>query len=570
MLKYPVIIIIIILMSASVTSAAVFSPRDIEWDTAATGTLYKGGILTNGDYMVKAVQLASPVPGVKDIKGNIVPETEVEPSVLLEIYKNNVLVTEIIMTTLSEPYIDPDYEVKVSTTGFTARNAREWVYEYYNPSASVALQLRATPKIEITVKTDKTSYTSHKDQIITATVTVKNTGKAFARNVDVNLDTGGLKLRGGDASQLHKYYYNIDNGASNEFSVILVVPQLFDEKSYTLGAEASFNDVKEIGYKSGGSVSAKVSPEQDYFSFSKSVSKDRIYLTESVTVRITAANGGRYNIYNINITDKMSNDFELKSSSKFEWNIPVLEPGQEWGTTYSIKPIETNLNGFTLPEASAQFTVNNKQYSETSNKPVAIVNGPKIILNKTVDKPEVNISKDVTVTVTIKNEGNIATKAEVRDALPEGVSLVGGSTSLEDLYLEINKPHTITYTIRMDKEGNITLPAAVANYTGIGYKGAVRAVLSSEMPNVTVIDPEKTPVPTPAPSDSVNDMISVQTGVDQNESSFQKLKNKIRDLLPKSKVVSNENLEPTPVTPGFDLLYAVMVLVFYVVLRRKV
>jgi hypothetical protein len=129
MKKY-VPILIIILWSAALASAASFSPNDIEWAVAVSGTLYKGNTLTNGQYMVKAVELSSPVPGVKDINGNIVPETDVDPSVLLEIYKNGVLTKTIIMALQSEAYIDPDYEVRVSATGFTAKNAKEWVYEY--------------------------------------------------------------------------------------------------------------------------------------------------------------------------------------------------------------------------------------------------------------------------------------------------------------------------------------------------------------------------------------------------------------------------------------------------------
>ena len=331
-MKGYIALILIILLSVNITPAAAFSTADIEWDTATTGTLSKDGTLTNGDYMVKAVQFASAVPGIADINGNIVPETDVDPSVILEIYKNNVLIKDIVMTTQSEAYIHPDYEVKVSTTGFTLKNAKEWVYEYYNPSASVSIQLRAKPIIEVTVKTDKTTYTSYKDQTITATVTVKNTGKAFAKNVDVNLNLGDLKLRGGDTSQLHKYYYKMENGASNDgdLSVVLVVPELIDEKSYTLSADASFNDVKDIDYTSTtGTVPATVSPQQNYFTLSKAVSKDRMYLQETIFTRITAANGGRFNIYNIHITDTMSNDFELMLSSPFSWDIPVLEPGQE-------------------------------------------------------------------------------------------------------------------------------------------------------------------------------------------------------------------------------------------------
>lgn len=125
-------VLIIILWLINPVSASDFSPNDIEWAPAVSATLYKGGTLTNGEYMIKAIQFSSPVPGVKNIKGEIVPETDVNPSVLLEIYKNGTLVKEIILTLQSEPYIDSDYEIKISATGFTAKNAKEWYMSIIN------------------------------------------------------------------------------------------------------------------------------------------------------------------------------------------------------------------------------------------------------------------------------------------------------------------------------------------------------------------------------------------------------------------------------------------------------
>ncbi|MBU4139736.1 MAG: hypothetical protein KJ729_07360, partial [Euryarchaeota archaeon] len=79
-------------------SAVTFSPSDIEWAAAVTGTLHKGGTLTNEEYMVKAVQFPAGVPGKKTYpSGAIVPEDEVDPMVFLEIYKNGVMIKEFVM-----------------------------------------------------------------------------------------------------------------------------------------------------------------------------------------------------------------------------------------------------------------------------------------------------------------------------------------------------------------------------------------------------------------------------------------------------------------------------------------
>ncbi|MFH1323506.1 MAG: hypothetical protein ABIH80_06770, partial [Methanobacteriota archaeon] len=130
MRRYFVILFIFILV-VNQASAVIFSPNDIEWASAVSGTLHKGGTLTNGEYMVKAAQFPAGVPGIKTINGDIVPETDVDPMVYLEIYRNGMLIKEFVMTVGSDAFIDPDYEVKVSTTGFIAKNAKEWVLEFY-------------------------------------------------------------------------------------------------------------------------------------------------------------------------------------------------------------------------------------------------------------------------------------------------------------------------------------------------------------------------------------------------------------------------------------------------------
>ncbi|KPQ41588.1 MAG: hypothetical protein MPEBLZ_03861, partial [Candidatus Methanoperedens nitroreducens] len=136
-------------------------------------------------------------------------------------------------------------------------------------------------------------------------------------------------------------------------------------------------------------------------------------------VRLNVANNGAMDMTDIILTDSINPNFELKSDTSLTWNIPVIKPGEWKDIGYSIKPLETSINGFTFPVVNAQFKVNNKQYNISSNASIVIVNGPKIIINKTIDKQFINISDDVTVTVSIQNIGNIATRMEVKDFLPE-------------------------------------------------------------------------------------------------------------------------------------------------------
>ncbi len=571
-MRWYFVILFVFILGVNHASAVIFNPDDIEWASAVSGTLHKGGTLTNGEYMVKAAQFPAGVPGIKTINGDIVPETDVDPMVYLEIYKNGMLLKEFVMTVGGEAYIDPDYEVKVSATSFSARNSKEWVLEFFDPWAAVSIQKRALPKLEVTVTTDKSTYTSNNAEIITATVNVKNTGDAFIKNIDATLNIGELKLRGGDASQLHNSYLRLNKGESKSFEVILVVPDLIDQKSYSLSASVKGYDVKELGYNASGSLSLTVSPKQNYFGISKAV-RDRIYLQDYATVRITIANGGMYDIYNIHVTDNMSDKFVLSSSpTPFAWDIPLLKPGEEWGTGYSIKPTEANIDGWAIPVASATFTVNNKPYSASSSTMKIVVNGPRLQLNKTVSKPVVNLSEDVTVTVSVNNIGNIGTKTDVKDSLIDDVSLVSGQLSQVN-FSEPKKAWGFSYIIRMNKEGVYELPSAIANYTNVEYRGFVRDVKSSERPIIKVIDPNK---PTPAPTEQSSQTQASPQGnpgaSQENPASSQGTPGAFQQLFGDPSNISSTSTPeptPTPITPGFDIAFAVIVLIFTAVFRRR-
>lgn len=322
--------VLIIIFSANL--AASFAPGDIEWAAGVSGTLTKGSTLVNGEYMVKAVQFPSPVPGIKDINGNTVPETDVEPSVLIEVYKNGILLNTLITSPQSEPYIDPDYEVKVTATDFPAKNAHVWTYEYYSPWATISIQKRGLPKLEVTAATDKSAYTSYDDTTITATATVTNSGDARAKNIDLNLNIGDLQLRGGATSQLHQHYSTLEAGASQSFSVILIVPELLDQKSYTLSANAKGLDVKDLEYNatSTGYITVSPKPVETQITISKAL-KDRIYLQNPATVSITVGNGGVYELKNIHVTDSLNENFELnRNSSCFTYYIACFDSNRHF------------------------------------------------------------------------------------------------------------------------------------------------------------------------------------------------------------------------------------------------
>lgn len=556
------LVFIITILLLEIPLASSFTQNEINyWAPATEATLYRGNNVSNGPYTVIAVQFPNPVPGFKNFKNEIVPETTVSPMVYLEIYKNGALMKETVLSFQNPNEIDPDYEVKVSLTDILPGTSRDWVMEYYNPCAKVSISLRGKPKLEVTVTTDKTNYVSSTDEILTATVKVTNTGDSDARDVEVELDPGVMQLRGGSTSQFHQNYLKLNKGETQNFPVIFLVPKVVTDTSYLLNAKTKGYDVKDLEYQASGSLAIPVSPKAFLTGVSVSKAlKNRIYLKDISVLRVTVSNGGDFDLYNVRVTDSLNENFELKSNSSLYWEIPEIKKGQDWVTIYSLKPLETNLDGFKIPAANAQFTINNKEYNASSESPSVIVNGPKIILNKTVDKQTVNISEDITITVSVNNVGNIATKTQVIDYLPDNVSLVSGQTSIESVFLEINKPQGFSYIIRPRMDGMIELPVAVANFISIEYRGTVRSALSSNKTVITVIDPDKI---------NTTDTTSNLTPTDEQ------IPVTLRDAT-LSKEATSENspekapeITPTPITPFIDTALAVFLLIFAAFFRRK-
>ncbi|CAG0949587.1 hypothetical protein METP3_00126 [Methanosarcinales archaeon] len=534
------------------SSAVYFNKYDIEWDNATSGTLYRGESFMGEEYTIKAVQFFGPVPGIKNLQGNIVPDSYiiVDPSVNLEIYKDGIFVKEIILKNSSSPYIDPDYEYRVSTVEFPKRNSREWVYEYYKPWAKITIEKRAKPELEIRIITDKNPYTSYSDSMIRARVNIINKGGAFVKDVAVNLSIGDLKATSNDIKYFNKSFQRIDRHALDNFEVILYVPKLTEDRIYVLSADAKGYDAKGLEYATSNSSNVAVKTEH-YFHLSKSA-RDRIYLADDDTVKIVASNGGVYDIYNITIQDSINENFELEQNSTLEWNIPQLKPGQDWETTYKIKALRTNIDGFKIPEAVSRITVNNRPYKVTSGETKIIVNGPIIVLNKTVDKDYAYTNEDVTVTVTINNIGNIPTRVEVKDFIPEGIFLVSGETSLAPTFLELNDPKEFSYIIRRNIDSEVQLPPAEANFTDIKYRGPRWVKMFSNMPNITFLDTSK-PKPT-----SVRTPVSNDTG---NKSNLELQKANFSTPSPTT--------QPTPMTPGFSSIYSIIMFMIITLLRQK-
>lgn len=558
--------LIIAIWLMNIPSVYAFSEGDVDWASAISGTLYKGDILTNGDYTVKAKEFSSPVMGKKTIGGDWVPEEDVDPMVIIEIYKKDVLLKEMGMGIGDDAYIDPDYEVRVSITDLPAKNAKDWIYQYYNPWATVNIQLRAVPKLEVTIDTDKTEYTSNGDTEIVVTARVTNTGETFAKEVDLDLDpsVGGLEPRNEDNDQFHEHYTRLEKGESKSFEVKLLVPNLFEEKTYTLNGTAKGYDIKDLEYNAEKeSTTITILPKPNYLIIYKSA-RDNIYLSETDTVWVTVVNGGIYDVYDIKVRDSIDNNFVLENDTSLNWNISTLKPGEDWKMSYDITPINVNIDGFTIPSATVEFTANNKQYTMTSEQPNIIVNGPKIVARKTIDKRNASINEYVVVTVTLNNIGNIATKVDIQDFLPDNVTLISGSTRLNSTYLELRIPQKLTYTIRMDTDKEVILSPARINYTDIIRKGPIKSVIYSNSPAINSMNFSESDLTGSEPSSPKANNLSLDNSSITNTT----LDNTSTPQVTETYKIKSLPKE-TPKSPGFDIIYAMIALIIIIMYEMR-
>jgi uncharacterized repeat protein (TIGR01451 family) len=338
-----------------------------------------------------------------------------------------------------------------------------------------------------------------------------------------------------------------------------MVPKVAVDTTYLLNVNAKSYDVKNLFYQASGSLSVPVSPKafSTGISVSKAVKK-MIYLKDMIVVRVTVSNGGPFDVNNVRLTDSINENFKLLFDSPLHWEKSEIKSGQDWSETYSLKPLETNLDGFKIPAANALFTIKNKEYNASSDSPSVIVNGPKIILNKTVDKQTVNISEDITITVSVNNVGNIGTRTQLIDYYPtDNVSLVSGQTSIESVFLEVNKPQGFSYIIRPKMAGLIELPAAVANYISMEYRGTVRSALSSNSTVITVIDPDK-----------INSSSNTSGTSSESHLPDGQIPVTLPDTTPSMETTlekTGENvpeITATPMTPFIDTVLTVLLLIF--------
>lgn len=478
--------IIIFIVLFGTTGIAQIEGLQLQWTGGVSGKLMRGEVLTYKGYSVEVIDFPAPV---ESSKYKPEPEEPVTPFVGLNISKKGKFINRFVLG-LSESYIIPDGELKVTAKELPAQNAREWLFESYAPWAIIELNPRGTPQLGVSIQTDKDKYTSSYTTDIVTTVILENTGSADAVNVDMAIPTE-LPIKKGNL----KYHYDrIKIGESITESLTFTTPILTEQKTQTISANVSGYDVMDIPYTATSSKNISITSEVPVSLTIKKSTVDKMYLKDYTIVSLSIKNNGRYDADNVNITDYLPDGFRLLGSRSLNWvvDIPV---GGEWDYRYTIRPVKANKEGVVFPAATVEFTFRNEFYSLQSNQPRIIVYGPGIALYKQTDVYEVNPGDTVTVTVIAENTGSTPTRVSIMDTLPDKVTLISGSTVKED-FLEATRKIGFNYTIRVDSNEPITLPPATAEFFELGSKGRRLSANSQEF-EIHIKSLTKTQTPTP-------------------------------------------------------------------------
>jgi hypothetical protein len=225
-----------------------------------------------------------------------------------------------------------------------------------------------------------------------------------------------------------------------------------------------------------------------------------------IPVTISVENIGNLNFPYIRVVDSAGDDF-VSEPQDLNWNI-ALHSGELWQAQYLIKPLKpTPDTEYTLPPATLYIALGNKTYNLSTGNISFTLRSSEILLSKTADK---NDTGNVTVNLSLKNNGSRAALVKVWDSFPQGMEIVSGEMNFSSV-LQPGDYYNNSYIIKIDTiSGNISLPSArftfkeykpgvpegnlqwVQNITGSGISNPVEITFAKPAPTEVHIAPAET------------------------------------------------------------------------------
>lgn len=429
-----------------------YSSGDIEWESVKTVTLHWGDSYTVGNYVITA------------------DDFNKDGYAYITIYKDNKYMTAGALK-LSDELIYRDTaggdDIKVFASALTLK-VDSWTGNLVDPYVKVQIYRRGLPDLEVTVDIEKDSYDPTRlstPRYIEGNVTIENVGDAEAGNIVLSIDTADLELADGKLTQTISSLEKGESGKPLTFS--LEIPMLWDEEDFKIVAQATAYDINGEKHTFNGTKTITIEPKSEIV-LTKTC-KEEIYMDDTAYISLILRNTGSYALNSVLISDPQTNDLELQGNVQTEKTTSINAQESFTVLEYALKPIKPGK--FTLPKATASFTVDGKKYTFESDAPTVQINGPYIVLEKKVNVSFFNPGDNVLVTVSVKNEGNRDANVKITETVPEGTSFVSGVMTFDDV---VNDKSTqkYSYVLKLENEAGMKLPATSAEFTDLeGYKG---------------------------------------------------------------------------------------------------
>ncbi len=355
------------------------------------------------------------------------------------------------------------------------KNGKEFNRTTNNPFVELNVSLRGAPSLDLEIETNKDNYDSKStgDSEIRVSIKIKNDGDAEAKDVVLTVDTAGMELVNGKT----KYTYSrvLKDETLKPINLTLKTPAPERDTDFNISAKLTCSDIKGTKYEFNDSKTIKVEKEWG-LAVSKSFSEN-YHMGEIVHVSVSVRNKGHTDINNIVLNDSIISGMHLQENATLKKTLS-LKAGEKAEKVLQYNLIPEIPGEFTFPAATAIFTLSNGQNEEISsnNSGTVKVSGPNITVTKTVDKQQLSIGDILNVTVKAQNTGNVNANVKVNDTLPPEAKLISGETSFKQILKSGGDSKIITYTLQMNREGEVQLPACKASFYDLDeYSGEVNS-----------------------------------------------------------------------------------------------
>ena len=283
--------------------------------------------------------------------------------------------------------------------------------------------------------------------------------------LDIGNDTHSYDVEdvGGDLN-----VYIVEDDAVDTVETIyatLRVPKSITDREgqpYTITVNVTGFDEKGVMCTESASTEILVLPRFD-LKLTKTVN-DHISMDQSAWVRIDLENTGRRDL-EVRLNDTVPTGFRLCGNETPGWRFNIT-PSESLRFSYHIKPERPGI--FEVPGAVAEFVMGETNISVRSNGPVITVDGVCITVNKTAHPEQIQEGDTVTVTLSVRNTGNMDATINLTDVLPPGAELISGDPTIQTL-LAANQTNETEYVMSIANPGQVVLGAPWVSLSGSGY-----------------------------------------------------------------------------------------------------